>query len=83
MNRDFDMKDVATVLAGGVLLLSLGGCATVPKTLEISCFANEDSTKAKVPVEGQGPLITSNGTAIFYNTDGQLIRVKDAVCGIK
>ncbi len=75
-----DLLMLLYVILLGVLAT---GCAHSTKILSISCFSGEDSMKAKAPVEGQGPLIISGGTAVYYDSEGTLRRVKDAVCGVK
>lgn len=73
------------IFAGLVLVIGLlGGCvAHRPHPLNISCFANADSTKTKPAEEGMGPLMIVEGQVFYYNEDGTLHRVKEAVCGVR
>jgi hypothetical protein len=72
------------IFAGTILVIgTLSSCAHQTKTLNISCFANDEAKKAKEAVEGVGPVMAVNGTVLFYDEDGALLRIKDGVCGIK
>ena len=82
--KELLLSYLAVFFACVIILSGLAGCAHKgPQTMNISCFVADDSKKTKAPVEGLGPVIVSNGTVLFYDEDGFLNRIKDAVCGIK
>lgn len=65
------------------LIYGLGGCAATRTNVSIACFADEDARKARRGITGEFPIVISNGVVLFYDEDGALHRVKNAVCGLK
>ena len=66
-----------------VSIVFLSGCASAPKSVSISCFADPGAQRAKSPVEIAPPLIINDGTVIYYDESGQLNRMNKAVCGVQ
>ena len=69
------------VLCAVVLLLS--GCATTQNTVSISCFAGKEFNRSKAPKDINLPLIINSGTVLYYDDEGVLNRLNDAVCGVQ
>lgn len=76
-------KLLGYILLSVSLIYGLSGCVTAKHSVSIACFADEEARKARRGVTGEFPIVISNGVVLFYDEDGALHRVKDAVCGLK
>ncbi len=75
-----------TLIGFGLLVLALSqiGCATMPKTSNLQCFA-KDSGKlvAEINLGASGPVIVDKDCVIFYGVDGKLKRACGTTCGVR
>jgi hypothetical protein len=77
-----DMKQSYLLLGAAALGFLLTGCAARSQLVSISCFADDEGSKAKQAVEAKTPLFIDNGQVVWYDEDGRLHRIKKATCGV-